>query len=379
MLSIGDELQNFKILSLLGKGGMGEVYLGEDVHLNRRVAIKKLSHSLVYEEGFIQRFKREAQLHAQLKHTNIVDLYSFFQHDDSYYMVMEFAEGKTLSAMIKEMGPIPTQRSVFIVKQLLDALDYAHSMQIIHRDIKPSNIILGSNDHVKILDFGISKIMGERGLTSTGQAVGTIFYMSPEQVRAVSDLDGRSDIYSAGVTFFEMLSGRLPYNVDTESDFYIMEQIVNTNIPDPRKYYPSIPEYIVTILSKMLIKDRESRYSSAHDVIHDLENKNPIKPSPQYTPQIQRQTQTPNHQPVNLPQPDNIKTYLTQSILVTLFCCLPFGIVAIANSNKTTNAIKMGDYASAQKFSKTTKTWVWVSIWASIIIVIFSAISGGLG
>lgn len=367
MLAAGDQLQNYRVLRLLGKGGMGEVYLGEDTFLQRMVAIKELSHSLTYDEGFIQRFRREAQLQARLNHPSIVDLYSFFEERGAYYMVMEYAQGKTLRDLIQEIGPIPSARSVSILKQILEALDYAHSMQIIHRDIKPSNIMLDTQDRVKILDFGISRIMGEKGLTSTGQAIGTVYYMSPEQVQAVGDLDGRSDIYSLGVTFFEMLSGRLPYDVNTNSDFMVMEQIVKAPIPDPRDYYPSIAERTVIIMNKMLAKDRDHRYNNAREVICDLEADRPVNIALQ-----SHQTQSGQINPsFEIPQhPASIKTYMTQAILVTLFCCLPFGISAIVYASKVSSSLKAGDYNSAMSYSQKAKNRVLWAFWIGLAYLV---------
>ena len=172
----GDSIQGFTIIRQLGKGGMGEVYLGEDAHLARKVAIKELSSALGSDESFTQRFKHEAQLQARLSHPNIVSLYSFFEEGGRYYMVLEYAEGITLRDLIRQTGPVPYQRATTIIRQVLEALEYAHRQKIIHRDIKPVNIIVGANDQVKILDFGISKIMGERGLTGTGQMLGTVNY-----------------------------------------------------------------------------------------------------------------------------------------------------------------------------------------------------------
>ena len=132
-------------------------------------------------------------------------------------------------------------------------------MGIVHRDIKPSNIILDDNDRVKILDFGIARIMGERGLTQTGQQLGTVAYMSPEQVQAEKDIDGKTDIYSLGVTFFEMLSGRMPYDMNTESDFVVMNKIVHDTLPDPRDYYPQVSDATIRLLARMTQKDRYQR------------------------------------------------------------------------------------------------------------------------
>ncbi len=258
-LAAGSFLRDYKIEKLLGKGGMGTVYLAKDSFLDRYVAIKELSPLLTADAGLVERFRNEARMQAKLNHAGIVSLHSFFEQNGRYYMVMEYASGRTLKDIIRQTGPIPEARALKILKQAVSALEYAHEMGIVHRDIKPSNIILDDNDRVKILDFGIARIMGERGLTQTGQQLGTVAYMSPEQVQAEKDIDGKTDIYSLGVTFFEMLSGRMPYDLNTESDFMVMNKIVHDTLPDPRNYYPHISDETIRLLEKMTQKDRHKR------------------------------------------------------------------------------------------------------------------------
>ena len=258
-LEAGFFLRDYEIEKLLGKGGMGTVYLAKDSFLDRYVAIKELSPLLTADAGLVERFRNEARMQAKLNHAGIVSLHSFFEQNGRYYMVMEYASGRTLKDIIRQTGPIPEARALKILKQAVSALEYAHEMGIVHRDIKPSNIILDDNDRVKILDFGIARIMGERGLTQTGQQLGTVAYMSPEQVQAEKDIDGKTDIYSLGVTFFEMLSGRMPYDMNTESDFVVMNKIVHDTLPDPRDYYPQVSDATIRLLARMTQKDRYQR------------------------------------------------------------------------------------------------------------------------
>ncbi|HHV37556.1 MAG TPA: SUMF1/EgtB/PvdO family nonheme iron enzyme [Candidatus Cloacimonetes bacterium] len=260
-LQAGTILRDYKIEKLLGKGGMGTVYLAKDSFLERHVAIKELNPILAADADLIARFRNEAKLQAKLIHANIAVLYNFFEQDGRYYIVMEYAEGRTLKEIIRQIGPIPETKAISILKQVVNALEYAHSMGIVHRDIKPSNIILDDDDKVKILDFGIARVMGEKGLTQTGQQLGTVVYMSPEQVQAEKDIDGKTDVYSLGVTLFEMLSGHIPYDVNTQSDFVVMTKIVNDPLPDPRDYYPHISDNAVSLLSEMTDKNREKRIS----------------------------------------------------------------------------------------------------------------------
>ncbi|MDP2172461.1 MAG: serine/threonine-protein kinase, partial [Candidatus Cloacimonadaceae bacterium] len=252
-------LQNYTIIEPIGEGGMGEVYLAEETILGRQVAIKRLNPSLTNDAHFSERFVNEARIQARMTHPNIVALYNFFVDDGVYYMVMEYAEGNMLKELIAMTGPIPEPRALHIFKQIINALAYAHSKAIIHRDIKPSNIMIDASDNVKIMDFGIARLMTDKHLTRTGSKLGTLFYMSPEQVKARKDIDHRTDIYSAGVVLYEMLTGKLPYTADTDSDFDVMLEIVNNELPDPRTIYPHIGDSMVQLVSNMTAKDKQHR------------------------------------------------------------------------------------------------------------------------
>jgi serine/threonine protein kinase len=265
-----DHIRDYKIVKKLGEGGMGTVYLANDTMLERKVAIKVLNPLLTKDAHFTERFRQEAKVQASLVHPNIVSLFNYFQEDENYCMVMEFADGETLKHIISSKGPIPEQRAVWILSQMLEAVGFAHKRGIIHRDIKPGNILLTKDDTVKILDFGIAKILQDKGITKTGTKMGTIYYMSPEQIKAVKDIDHRTDIYSIGVTFYEILSGRVPFNVDTDSDFEIMNEIVQGEIQDPRIIYPHISDWIVNLLFKAVEKDRNKRIQTAEEFVQGL-------------------------------------------------------------------------------------------------------------
>ena len=258
------DIRGFKVIEKLGEGGMGSVYLAEDIMLDRKVALKILNPSLTNDLTFIDRFKNEAKVQANLIHSNIVTLYSFFEDDGKYYMIMEYAEGVTLKQLIFNRGKVPEDISIRIVNQILDGLGYAHTKGIVHRDIKPANIIIDSNHNVKIMDFGVAKILGDRGLTKTGMKIGTVYYMSPEQIKAIKDIDQRTDIYSLGITFYEMLTGRVPFQTDTESDFELMTEIVNGTIPDLRELNPTISAKTSETIRKMIEKDRDNRFATCY-------------------------------------------------------------------------------------------------------------------
>lgn len=268
-----DNIRDYRIIKNLGEGGMGTVYLAEDTMLERKVALKILNPVLTKESHFTERFRHEAKVQASLIHPNIVTLYNYFCEGENYCMVMEYAEGVTLKHLISGTGPMPEQRAVWILNQMLDAVGFAHKKGIIHRDIKPSNILISKDDSVKILDFGIAKILQDKGLTKTGTKMGTVYYMSPEQIKAVKDIDHRTDIYSLGITLYEMLSGRVPFNVDTDSDFEIMNEIVSSDLKDPREYYPHISNWVIDVLFDSVNKDRNKRIQNADEFRNRLLSK----------------------------------------------------------------------------------------------------------
>lgn len=271
VLSPNRTIRDFTITELIGKGGMGEIYLAKDINLNRDVAIKVLKSELTNDPSFAKRFINEARVQAMLIHANIVTLYSFFEEAGHYYMVMEHAPGTTLDTLIKQINIIPEPRALNIFRQICEALDFAHKKDIVHRDIKPSNIMVDieKNDNVKILDFGIARILSDARLTRTGTMLGTVNYMSPEQVLAEKDIDHRSDIFSAGILLYEMLTGRLPYDVDTESQFNIQEQIIYEDIPDPLQFYEFIRPSTINLLEALTQKKRDDRPNSILQAYQD--------------------------------------------------------------------------------------------------------------
>jgi len=260
-LSPGVKIRDYEAVRLIGSGGMGEVWLARDDMLDREVAIKRLNNLLTQDADFAARFQSEARIQAKLKHPNIVGILAFFAEAGDYYMVLEYAPGITLRELIDRTGPVPEQRALRIFDQIAAALASAHAKGIIHRDVKPSNIMVdpANADHVLMMDFGIARLLSEGHLTRTGTRLGTMHYMSPEQVLAVKDIDARSDVYSAGVVLYEMLSGRLPFNADTDSEYVIQHKIVTEEIPDPRAVYPHISDAAVALLRSCTIKDRNLR------------------------------------------------------------------------------------------------------------------------
>ena len=257
-INIGDSIGSFKVVRLIGEGGMSEVYLVQD-NLDRQFALKTLSANLSRDSNFRERFKQEAKIMSTLYHSNIVQLHSYFEEDDRFCLVMEYVEGGSLKDLIRKIGPIPEERALKIFSQVAGALSYAHEKGVIHRDIKPSNIMIGKDDEVKVMDFGIARMAESPGLTRTGTQMGTLIYMSPEQIRDSKHIDSKSDVYSLGVTLYEMLTGKSPYDETTESDFDIREKIVYKDLPDPSLSYPYISDPTLKLFRSLTQKDKESR------------------------------------------------------------------------------------------------------------------------
>ncbi|MCX8112883.1 MAG: serine/threonine protein kinase [Bacteroidia bacterium] len=280
---IGKKLLNYRIEKLLGQGGMGEVYLGVHTEIGRKVAIKVISPHLARDPRIQERFKREALILAKLNHPNIVQLYDYWARpEEGLFLIMEYVEGIALDRYIHRVlrGPIPPKQAINIFLQVLDAFQYAHDNGVIHRDIKPSNILLRTDNVVKILDFGIARIVtpdptaaaADSDLTRTGTTLGTVSYMSPEQLRAKSsnDIDHRSDIYSLGVVLFEMLTGRELYDRSQLSEFEILIKIASEPPPSLSELNPKIAPDFEPILKKALAKKREERYTSCQAFSADL-------------------------------------------------------------------------------------------------------------
>jgi len=268
---IGKQILNYEIKSVLGEGGMGIVYLAEHVKLGRQVAIKVLLPHLVKNELVRSRFINEAKLMASLHHPNIVTLYDYQEDENGLSLIMELVEGKSLDEYIQQVtGPIQEKEAVILMKQTLEGFAYAHKQGLIHRDIKPSNLIVTESKEIKILDFGIAKLVGDLGnkLTKTGSHIGTVFYMSPEQVRGY-ELDLRSDIYALGITFYQMLTGLCPYDSLT-SEFDIFNKIVGEELPDPRTIYPGISLHMCHVIQKATAKKPEDRFQTCAAFIKGL-------------------------------------------------------------------------------------------------------------
>ncbi|MCS7297728.1 MAG: serine/threonine-protein kinase [Bacteroidia bacterium] len=280
---IGKKLLNYRIEKLIGQGGMGEVYLGVHTEIGRKVAIKVISPHLARDPRIQERFKREALILSRLNHPNIVQLYDYWARpEEGLFLVMEYVEGISLDRYIHRVlrGPLPPKQAVEIFLQVLDAFQYAHQNGVIHRDIKPSNILIRPDNTVKVLDFGIARIVSPDAtlsgegmeLTRTGTTLGTVVYMSPEQLKAKSpaDIDHRADIYSLGVVLFEMLTGQEMYDRGQLSEFEILVKIASEPPPSLSELNPKIAPDFEPILRRALAKKREERFQSCQEFASEL-------------------------------------------------------------------------------------------------------------
>lgn len=264
---IGKMIGNFRVDSILGKGGMGVVYKAYDKVLDRNVAIKVLLQQLTDEE-FIKRFIREARITAKVEHPNIVQIYSVNKFTNCWYIAMQFIKGKTLEEYLNEGYRFSIRDSLIIIRSVADALSLAHRYGIIHRDIKPSNIMIDEQGHVKVMDFGLARSRLSNKITQEGVYLGTPQYSSPEQCTS-SAIDERSDIYSLGVVLYELLAGKEPYNAETPLS--LLKKIVEEEPVSLRQLNPNIPVPIVNLVMKMMAKYKEVRYPSIKNVVSEID------------------------------------------------------------------------------------------------------------
>jgi serine/threonine-protein kinase len=264
---IGNLVGSYKITDKIGEGGMGAVFRGIDVMLEREVAVKMLRPELSQQPNIVERFRSEAVTLAKLNHPNIATLYSFVRQGDDFFMVMEFVRGETLDDLIRRSGAMPVDKAIGLLCQALEGIDHAHRMGIVHRDVKPANMMMTESGTLKVMDFGIARVLGTARMTKQGNIVGTIEYMSPEQVRG-QETDARSDIYSLGILLYEMLTGRVPFSSDSEFD--LMKMQIDEAPQPPRVFSAQIPQVVEQAIMRALAKRPEARFQSAADFRNSL-------------------------------------------------------------------------------------------------------------
>ena len=256
----GMVLGKYTVVQRLGEGGMGTVYRARDELVDRDVAIKVLRPDLARQQALVDRFRAEAAALARLAHPGIAMLHGLEREDDQLYMVMEFCRGETLEDLLHRQGRLPWRRAAELCAAVCDALDHAHDAGVVHRDIKPANIMVAPGGRVKVMDFGIARVTGRGRQTQAGHSVGTPMYMSPEQLRG-EEVDGRADLYALGAVLYELITGRLAF--DADSDYKLMMMQLNDPPPEPSASVAGVPASVDEIVARAMSKAPEARYPSA--------------------------------------------------------------------------------------------------------------------
>ncbi|NIK10740.1 Stk1 family PASTA domain-containing Ser/Thr kinase [Alkalibacillus almallahensis] len=340
----------YQIIQYIGGGGMANVYLGQDLILNREVAIKILRLEYADNQEFIERFNREAEAAISLSNEHIVSIYDVGQEDDIHYMVMEYIDGMTLKQYIQSQGHVPMEESVHIMLQLTNAVEHAHQNGIVHRDIKPQNILIDQSGHIKITDFGIARALSTTSLTKTNDVMGSVHYLSPEQARG-GLATNKSDIYSLGIVLYELLTGRLPFS--GESAVSIALKHMQTEPPFVRSFNPNIPQSLENVVLKSTVKNPLERYETVEELRQSLETV--FDPSrlneARYVPPVEEGEDTKAIPAINEEQSTH----------------------SVANSNQS-ETIVPGKQNGSDKRSKKWGIWITVGLFiviAAIVLALF--------
>src|SRR6266498_3055477 len=255
---VGTELAGYRIESVIGRGGMGVVYVADHLRLKRKAALKVLAPELASDERFRERFVIESELAASLEHPNIVPIYDAGEADGLLYIAMRLIEGRDLKTLIEREGSLDPDRTVSLISQVASALDAAHAKGLIHRDVKPANVLIGGTDHAYLTDFGLTKRPDQTtGLTKTGQFMGSLDYAAPEQFEG-KPLDARTDVYSLGCVAYECLTGEVPFKADNQAALVYAHLLTAPPVPSAKR--PELPPGLDVVVAKAMAKKPEDRY-----------------------------------------------------------------------------------------------------------------------
>ncbi|GAB4513279.1 MAG: hypothetical protein Tsb0026_17800 [Sulfuricaulis sp.] len=258
-LEPGSMVGRYLTLSRIGVGGMGIVYRAHDTELNRTVALKVLPPKFRKYPEYLKRFHTEAQAQARLNSPYVVTLYELMDHPVGQVLVLEYVEGETLENRLRHYGPLSVPEAVRVFEQAMRGVEHIHRMGVIHRDLKPSNIFITRDGEIKLMDFGIARLMDNHDPSQNGAMVGTLLYISPEQING-RETDGRSDVYTLGVSLFEAVTGRLPF--ERRSDYALMHAHVQENPPSPKEFQRRLPPELESVILKAMAKDPDRRYQT---------------------------------------------------------------------------------------------------------------------
>ena len=262
----GKEILGYKLIRKIGEGGMGAVYFGVHTDLGQEVAVKVLDPLLARDEELRHRFIQEARIQISLKNPNIVMVHTADTKGEYLSLIMEYVDGLALDEVLRKRKKLPLDEALALFEQVLKAVGHAHQIGVVHRDLKPANIMVQGDGTAKVMDFGIARVLGDMRLTRTGTVMGSAYYMAPEQVLGEKGIGRRADIYSLGITLYETLTGRTPFEEgngeSSDSDYRIKDAHVRRKPPDPRKYEPSLPEHVAQSLLKAMEKDPAKRHES---------------------------------------------------------------------------------------------------------------------
>ncbi len=268
---IGTTVDGYRIVDVIGRGGMGTVYKAVDEALDKTVALKMMAPRLAEDSTFLARFKAEAKALARLDAPGIVRVLALRETEDGLFIVMEHVDGPTLDAILRRHAPLDIAEALPLIRQMLKAIAHAHDAGVLHRDLKPSNILLTDDGQVKMTDFGLAKIQASGSdLTSTHETAGTLHYMSPEQIRGLRNVDARSDLFALGLILYEMLAGRLPFD-RTASNYAIQRAIVEEPFPPLATIADDVPDALAALVDRLLAKDPDDRFPDAHAALEALQ------------------------------------------------------------------------------------------------------------